>query len=336
MRRMFSLGASLVAAAHLVLFLALPLSAAYAQDQARLDVIRSLGVVTCGLPEHMPGFAIVRSPTDADGFDVDFCRALAAAIFGAADRARFVAVATATQFRQSPDIDVVFHQLTWTFDRELTSGLSFGPVTFYDGQAFLVRAEAGFSTLADLDGGSICVDSQSLSAAQLDDYLRQTHRSVIMRLSDDRNATEAAFFAGRCDALSADASLLVSIASDHDPKKFALLPERISKEPLAPVVRAQDATLLAVLRWTIYAMMDAEELGITSSNVDDSGSLSTPLPASTVLGLSPDWARNVVKEVGNYGEVYARHFERPDTVQFARGLNALWNAGGILFAPPLR
>ena len=235
-----------------------------------------------------------------------------------------------------PEIDVVFHELTWTFGRELTSGFSFGPVIFYDGQGFLVSGAAGFDGVTDLDGGSVCVDAGSLFAVQLADYVQQAHLPLVARLVAGRDAAARAFFAGRCDALSADASTLISIASDHDPGGFAILPERISKEPLAPIVRAEDTTLLEVLRWTIYAMIDAEERGLTSSTVGRS-TLSPPsVPASAVVGLSPEWSRRVVKEVGNYGEVYAHHFEQPDGVHFARGLNALWRNGGLMYAPPLR
>ena len=312
-----------------------------ADPLTRVDAIKARGFLTCGLHADFPGLAVIDAADRAVGFEADLCRAVAAAVLGA-DRVKFVAVQTAAEFLLSPDTDVVFRGLSWTFTRELTSGMGFGPVYFHDGQTFLVRSQSGARGAGDLAGTTVCVAAATHFASALDEYARSGAARLVALPTADRAGAYAAFLAGRCAAVTDDATELFAFAAGHEPDRFTILPERISDEPLAGVVRRGDEDLLTVLRWTVFAVIAAEELGLTAASVDDAARARSPaaaaflaLPASAVLGLEVGWTRAVIRAVGNYGEIYRRNFARPGGADLPRGRNELSTHGGLLYAPPL-
>jgi general L-amino acid transport system substrate-binding protein len=314
---------------------------AFADDS--ITRIRARGYLGCGLPDDRPGFAVLHAEDEAEGFDTDFCRALGAAILGAADKVKFIKVDRAEEFLRRPEVDVVFHGLTWNFTRELTSGLSFGPVTFHDGQTFLVRKESAATSIAQLARPSICVEAGTSFARALAGLVRARSLDARSVLTDNAATARELFFAGECDALTADASMLLAVVAGRNAERYRILPDLMTKEPLAPVVRRGDDQLLAALRWTIYATIAAEEADLTSKTADEppAGGSTAPavlldLPASAALGLEPKWTYRVVRSVGNYGEIFARNFTGRNRPDMPRGLNRLWNAGGLLYAPPFR
>lgn len=298
--------------------------------------------MTCGLARAQPGFSRFGARGEVQGFDADFCRALAAAVFGDAARARFTPVDTARVFTDRDGVDVAFHRLTVNFTRAVTSGLDFAAVTFHDGQGFLVRDSLGDGTIAGLPRATICVEAETGMAANLKRFLAESGLHHGLRPIAGAGNAARAFFQGGCTALSADASSLFALASDRMAGTFHILDDRISKEPLAPVVRRRNLALKTVLTWVIHAVIHAEDVGVSSRNVMDEAVRRDPRrsgfldrPAALVLGLEPDWARAVIRQVGNYGEIYARHFAAPGGVRLGRGRNRLARNGGLLHAPPL-
>jgi general L-amino acid transport system substrate-binding protein len=265
---------------------------AAAASQIRLEAIRARGVLTCGMAPDMPGFSIVRSATNAEGLDADLCRATAVKIFGSADRARFVALATIDDFRARADIDVVFHGLTWKAQREADWGVRFAAVTFYDGQTIVVRADDPATVAAALDGELVCVESGSIFAA----VLRRKHPAIRQLEMSDALSALAAFKAGRCRGWSWDASSLSAALAGVGARTYRILPDRFSDEPLAPIVRAADTDLLAVLRATIAATLAAEAGGATGGS--------------------------------DYGRIYARNLAGENRVVMERGANRLVRDGG--------
>jgi general L-amino acid transport system substrate-binding protein len=282
------------------------------------------------------------------------CRAVAAAVVGSADRIRFEPIVTLDLLRRSNDIDLVSRRLTWSLRRE-GMGVLFGPVTFYDGQGFLVSgrlrvaavaAVAGVDGAAGLAGVPICVAENSEHDVSLMAYFRR-HRISLDRVAvADAAAAGRALAEGRCQAFSADVSELASVRSTMaDPRAFRILADRITSEPLAQLVRQEDIDLFNVLRWTVFAMITAEELGVTSTNVSemaksenpDAGRLLGTVPGNgAALGLDEAWARRVIADVGNYAEVFERNLGMSTPIGMERGPNALWSSGGLLFAPPLK
>jgi general L-amino acid transport system substrate-binding protein len=320
-------------------------AAAPASGETRLERIQRRGTLICGVWPVIAGFSQVDERGRYHGLDVDICRALAAAIFGTPDKVTFVRAASVEEFVRTPDIDIVSRRLTWTLPRE-GLGLLFGPVMFYDGQSFLVRRGRGIDRPAQLAGRPICVIPGTLNESNLTVYFRDAKlplEKVPIRAATE---AEAALSSGRCVAFSADATELASVrAAMRVPAEFDILDTHISKEPLAQVVRADDVPFFNVLRWTVFAMIAAEELGITTANLD--GMLkSENLEVRRLLGVAPGngralglnekWAYNVIKGVGNYAEAFERNLGQRTPIRLKRGLNALWTAGGLLFAPPLR
>jgi general L-amino acid transport system substrate-binding protein len=291
------------------------------------------------------GFAAVDAAGRYSGFDVDICRAVAAAIFGSPDRTRLVPLATIDEFLSGPEIDLVNRRLTWTLRRENVLPVRFGPVTYYDGQTFLVRRGAA-ARISELGGRPICVEEGSPAQANLTAYFRAQKlplREVVIEPDAD---IEGALAQRRCEAYTADQTMLASLrAGFMRPGQFTILPELISKEPLAPVVRRGDERLLAIVRWTVFALIAAEESGVTSRNVDamlDSDDpdvrrlLGVDPGNGAALGLDERWAYNVIKALGNYGELLERNVGPGTAAGVARGLNRLWSAGGLMWAPPVR
>ena len=315
-----------------------------ASGQGRLPLIRQRGALVCGLAPGVSGFARADGQGRYSGLDVDVCRAVAAAIFGTPDKVRYEQASSVEQFQRSPDMDLVSRRLTWSLQRE-GLGLLFGPVMFYDGQGFLVPARLAAQKVSQLSNARICVVAGGLNESNLTIYFR-SHALTLRKVLIQTAQVEAELVAGRCDAFTADFSELGSLRSlMRKPDDFRILAEQISKEPLAQLVRRSDTDLFNVLRWTIFAMIEAEELGVTSVNLAEMAKRDDPdvrhllgiTPGNgKALGLDEAWARNVVKAVGNYGEVYERNVGMGSPIKLARGLNALWSAGGLMFAPPLR
>jgi general L-amino acid transport system substrate-binding protein len=312
--------------------------------QGRVSLIRQRGVLVCGVAPGVAGFARVDVQGRYSGLDVDVCRAVAAAIFGTADKVRFEQASSVERFRDAPNLDLVSRRLTWSLQRE-GAGLSFGPVIFYDGQGFLVPARLQAQTVRQLSNARVCVVPGGLSESHLTTYFR-LHELTLRKVLIQTSQVEEEFLAGRCDAFTADVSELGSLRSMmRKPGEFRILAEQISKEPLAQLVRQSDIDLLNVLRWTIFATIEAEELGVTSVNLAEMAKRDDPdmrrllglTPGNgKALGLDETWAYNVVKAVGNYGEIYERNVGMGSSIKLPRGLNALWSAGGLMFAPPLR
>jgi general L-amino acid transport system substrate-binding protein len=315
-----------------------------AAGQGRILRIRQRGALVCGVAPGVAGFARVDARGRYSGLDVDVCRAVSAAIFGTSDKVRYSLASSVDQLQRGSDVDLVSRRLTWSLQRE-GMGLLFGPVMFYDGQGFLVPARVPAQQVRQLSNAPVCVVSAGLSESNLTAYFRSHQLTLEKRLIQPAQA-EAELAAGRCNAFTADVSELGSLRSEmRKPGDFRILSEQISKEPLAQLVRDTDVDLFDVLRWTIFAMINAEELGVTSANVAEMAKSGNPdvrrllgvTPGNgKALGLDEAWAYNVIKTVGNYAEVYERNVGMGSPIKLPRGVNALSSAGGLMFAPPLR
>jgi general L-amino acid transport system substrate-binding protein len=323
---------------------------AAAAGQGRVARIRQRGALVCGVAPGVAGFAHVDEQGRYTGFDVDICRGLSAAIFGTPDNVRYEQASSVEQFLRVPEVDVVSRRLTWSLQRE-GMGLLFGPVMFYDGQGFLAPTRLRIQTVRQLSNLGICVVAGGLSESNVTRYFQShklTLRKILIRSSAqlDGGFLDREFSAGRCDAFTGDQSELGSLRSGmRKPDDFGILDEQISKEPLAQLVRQSDVDLFNVLRWTIFSMINAEELGITAANVSEMARASDPdvkrllgvTPGDgRALGLDEAWAANVIKAVGNYGEAFDRNVGARSPIKLPRGLNRLWTAGGLMYAPPLR
>ena len=319
---------------------------ARAQSSDRVARIQQRGQVGCGAWPEVRGFATIDAGGRYQGLDVDMCRAVAAAILGSPERVQFTKLATMQEFLASAEIDLVSRRLTWSIAREGASGLRFGPVMFYDGQGFMVPRRLGITRVGQLGGRRICVDPGSPSEFNLGPLFRQRKLALEQVLLDPGTDIAAAFTAGRCDAYTADVTMLASIrAGFARPDQFVILDELVSKEPLAQVVRQEDDRLFDVLRWTIFALITAEELGITSATADAMRASDDPdvrrllgsEPGNgAALGLPEHWAYDVVRTLGNYGELYERNVGMKSAIRLPRGLNRLWTMGGLMWAPPAR
>lgn len=326
--------------------LALP-ARAQAPAGPTLEKVRARGTLECSANLGTPGFGLYDSRGVFQGLDADTCRAIAAAIFGE-PRVRFVPLTSPQRLTalQTGQVDVTIQTLTWTQTREAANGLLFAGVNFYDGQSFMTRVAHGARSGKDLAGAAVCTTQGSTSELNLADWMRSNgvpYRPVVFERNTD--AMEA-YKTGRCDAYSTDASQLAANRSAFEhADEHQVLPDRISKEPLGPAVRKGDEQWFDIVRWTLFALINAEELGVTRTNADEMLRSPSP-PVQRLLGLSGDhgkllgldnrWAYWAVKAVGNYGEVYDRHFGPNTAIKLPRGPNALWNQGGIMYAPPIR
>jgi len=317
--------------------------AATATAANRVAEIRARGMLNCGIWPHVPGFAIEQEGRYS-GFEVDICRAVATAIFGDPDKVGFVSLAHVAEFTGRTDIDLVVRRLTWTLRRETASGFAFGPVIFYDGQGFLAPKDSGINSPSKLAGQRVCVAAEEHHAQTLRDYFQEHGLEIALILVDNDHAAETALRRNDCRAYSADVSSLAAARSTFvgGAMGYDILPEMISKEPLAPMVRAEDTELMQIVRWTIFVMIQAEELGLSSRNVDDCGQCSSPMrrflgvhPGSSVALGAGEWSRAIIAGVGNYGEVFDRNLGADSAIKLDRGLNRLWNHGGLMYAPPL-
>ncbi len=315
---------------------------------ATLDTVKGKGVLTCGANTGLGGFGIPDDKGNWTGLDVDFCRAMAAAVFGDATKIKFVPLDAKNRFTaiQSGEVDVLSRNTTWTSSRESTLGLVFGPVTYYDGQGFMVRKKMNIASAKELDGASVCVQQGTTTELNLADYFRSNNMKYESVAFQGEDETLKAYESGRCDAFTTDASgLYAERLRLTNPDEHMVLPEIISKEPLAPSVRQGDDQWFNVMRWTGFALINAEELGVTSKNVDDMMKSDNPNIRRLLgvegdqgkgLGLSNDWAYKIIKQVGNYGEIFDRNVGEGSALKIKRGLNALWTKGGLQYAPPIR
>jgi general L-amino acid transport system substrate-binding protein len=279
------------------------------------------------------------------GFDADVCRAVAAAIFGDAEKIAFKPIDTLETFRRSPEIDLVLRGLTWTFRREAAGDLRFGPIVMYDGQSFLVPKASPVRDVAALAGRSICVSSDAEFGPTLQRYFRLHNLVLKAAVTERRAQAEDAFFAGKCEAMAADQSELAEavIAKAPHPEDYRILPLTLTKEPLAPLLRKGDDQFFDAVRWAIFALIDAEELGIDSKNAETMQASDDPdvrrffaRPPESAAAFAPQWSYVIVKAVGNYGEVFERNLGAGSPARLARGLNRPWTKGGVLYAPPVR
>jgi len=325
------------------------LAASTSQGASRLEKIRANGWVTCGVEAVVPGFAEIDAQGRYRGLDVDICRALSAAIFGTPDKVKFVQALAAAEFVRNDDIDVVARRLTWELRREAPLGLLFGPITFYDGQGFLVSKTVRARTPRQLAGTDICVAGGTVFELNLNSYgtaRSLTFKKTILESASKFDDIAAELTSGRCRVYTADVSELGAIRyKTGHPEQFEILSELISKEPLAPLVRADDPQFFSILRWTFFALLRAEELGVTSKNVDEMRKspsdevrrLLGVIPGNgEALGLRESWAYDAIKAIGNYGEMFDRNVGRGSPIKLDRRLNRLSTAGGLMFAPPLR
>ena len=316
---------------------------------ATLDAVKSKGYVQCGVSTGLPGFSAADEKGQFTGIDVDMCRAVAAAIFGDAGKVKYSPLTAKERFTalQSGEIDMLPRNTTWTFTRDTSLGLNFAGVNYYDGQGFLVTKNLGVKSALELDGASFCIQAGTTTELNLADYFRANKMQYTPITFDTSDQTVKAFEAGRCDALTSDQSQLYALRIKlENPNSAMVLPEVISKEPLGPVVRQGDDEWFNIVKWMLFALINAEELGITSANVDDMKAKSTDPNVRRLLGvegvkgewigLSDDWGYNIVKQVGNYGEVFERNVGKGSALGISRGLNALWSHGGIQYAPPIR
>jgi general L-amino acid transport system substrate-binding protein len=310
------------------------------------DAVRRRGFVQCGVNTGIAGFSQADNRGEWRGIDVDFCRAVAAALSGDANKTRYTALTAQQRFTalQSGEVDLLARNTTWTMSRDTSLGLNFVGINFYDGQGFMVAKKHQVKNAKQLSGATICVQPGTTTELNLADYFRANNMKlkpvVIEKLEEVLNA----YFAGRCDAYTTDVSGLIAARASRasNPADHVILPEVISKEPFGPAVRHGDDHWFDVVKWTLFAMIEAEELGLTSKNIDQTMKTANPVVQRFVgakgefgktLGLDNRWAYNIVKQVGNYGESFERHLA---PLGLERGINNLWNRGGLMYAPPIR
>ncbi len=317
-----------------------------------LDAVKARGALICGIGQGTAGFMLQDSQGKWIGLDVDVCRAVAAAIFGDSEKVKYVPLSSQQRFTalQSGEVDVLSNNTTITLTRDTALGLDFTAVTYYDGQGFLVNKKLGVKSAKELNGATVCVAPGTTTELNLADYFRankMTFKPVVIEKVEE---VRAAFFSGRCDVYTNDSSSLYATRAANVPapataEDFIVLPEIISKEPLAPAVRHGDNQFADIVRWSQYAMLEAEEYGISSKTVDEMLKSDNP-SIKRILGVTPGmgkalgvdeaWVVNIVKQVGNYGESFERNVGSGSILKIDRGLNKLWTQGGLQYAPPIR
>jgi general L-amino acid transport system substrate-binding protein len=306
------------------------------------------GEVLCGVNAGLPGFSIPDDKGSWIGFDVDFCRAVAAAIFDDPTKAKFIPLDANERFKelQSRKVDILSRNSTWSMSREENYDLYFPAVAYYDGQGFMLPRARNIDSALDLNGSKVCVQGATTTELNLADYFRTNNMKYEEKKFAKLEEVIKAYESGQCDTFTADVSQLYALRLNlGKPNDHVILPDVISKEPLAPVVRQRDDDWMMIVKWTLYAMINAEELGVTSKNIDEALKSKKPDVMRLVgtdgsygedLGLTKDWAVRIIRHVGNYGEVYERNVGAESKLKIPRGLNQLWSAGGIQYAPPIR
>ncbi len=322
--------------------------AATAADAALLDQVKQKGFVQCGVTQGLPGFSSPDDKGNWTGLDVDYCRAMAAAIFDDPTKVRYTPLTAKDRFTalQSGEIDVLSRNTTWTLSRDTSLGLNFAGIIYYDGQGFMIRKDKKVSSALELSGASICTQTGTTTELNVADFFRARNMKYEVVSFTTADETIKAYDAGRCDVFTSDVSQLYSMrlklakTADH-----IVLPEIISKEPLGPLVRHGDDQWLDIAKWVLFALINAEELNVTQKNLDEQVKSSNPELKRLLgtegnfgeqLGLTRDWVVRIVKHVGNYGEIFERNVGASSPLGIERGLNRLWTKGGLQYAPPVR
>jgi general L-amino acid transport system substrate-binding protein len=315
---------------------------------SRLDTIKNRGKLICGVSGQLPGFSYVKANGEYAGLDVDICRAIAAAIFNDPKKVEFRNLNAKERFTavQTGEVDILSRNTTWTISRDTSVGLEFAPVVFYDGQGVMVRKNSNIKKLEDLKGKSICTQTGTTNEQNLSDQMRQRGITYKPLVFEDVNTAYTTYEQGRCEAITSDRSQLVSRRSAFPkPDEHVVLDVVLSKEPLTPAVANGDSKWFDVVKWTVYGLMNAEELGVNSQNVSQLTNSTNPEIKRLLgtegdlgkgTGLSNDFVVRIVKSVGNYGEIYERNLGKNSELKLDRGLNRPWNKGGIMYAPPFR
>ncbi len=315
---------------------------------ATLDDVKAKGFVQCGVSQGLPGFSNQNDAGEWSGIDVAVCRAVAAAIFGDAQATRFTPLSAKERFTalSSGEIDILSRNTTWTMTRDTQLGLNFAGTNYYDGQGMMVPKALGVTSALELSGAAICTNTGTTTELNITDFFRANNMDFSLIAIENSDEVVRAYDSGRCDVFTTDRSglaaerLKLTAPDDH-----MVLPEIISKEPLGPVVRQGDDQWFNIVRWSFFAMINAEELGVSSENVDEMKSSDNPNIQrlvgvdgnfGTEMGLTNDWAYNIIKHVGNYGEVYEATVGPNTPLKLERGVNALWSKGGLQYAPPIR
>ena len=315
-----------------------------------LDAIKARGQLVCGVNTGLAGFSAADSQGNWSGLDVDVCRAIAAAILGDPTKVKWVPLNAQQRLTalQSGEIDILSRNTTWTLTRDASLGLSFTGVTYYDGQGFMVPVKSNVKSAKQLKGQTVCVQSGTTTEKNLTDYSRANNLGIKPVVFEKLEAATGAYFAGRCVAYTTDASGLASVRNKEAkvPAEHVILPELISKEPLGPVVRRGDDEFFAIAKWVVFGLVEAEEYGITQASVDKLLAesqdpvvlriLGKSEDTGKLLGLDKNWMVNALKAVGNYGEIFERNVGPKTALALPRGMNNLWNKGGIMYAPPVR
>ncbi len=320
-----------------------------AQAGPTLDKVKQAGSLSCGVQTGTPGFGQPDSQGKYSGFNIDICRAISAALWGDPDKVKYVPLTAQQRFTalQSGEVDLLSNNTTWTLQRDTQLGLNFAPVVFYDGQGFMVTKKSGVKTAKELNGATICVAPGTTTELNLADYFRANKMEFKPVVIEKVDELVAAFFSGRCDVYTTDASALAAQRTGRaaNPGDYVILTERISKEPLAPAVRHGDEEWRDVVSWVVYALIEAEEKGITQKNVEEMSKseapdikrmLGTTPGMGKALGLDEKWAYNAIKAVGNYGEIFDKHLGMASPLKLERGYNNLWTKGGLIYAVPIR
>ena len=321
----------------------------FAHAGATLDSVKKKGFVQCGVSDGLPGFSVPDATGKIQGIDADICRAVAAAVFGDATKVKFSQLNAKERFTalQSGEVDVLSRNTTWTSSRDAGMGMVFAGVTYYDGIGFLVNKKLGVKSAKELDGATICIQAGTTTELNVSDYFRGNNLKYTPITFDTSDESAKSLESGRCDVLTSDKSQLYAQRSKlANPSEYVVLPETISKEPLGPVVRKGDEDWFSIVKWTLFAMLNAEEAGITSKNVLAEAKSTKNPDVARLLGadgeygkdlkLPKDWVVQIVSQVGNYGEVFEKNLGKNTPLAIDRGLNALWNNGGIQYAPPVR
>ena len=320
-----------------------------AKQTSTIDAVKAKGFIQCGVSQGLTGFSNADDSGKWTGIDVDLCRAVAAAVFGDASKVKFSPLSAKQRFTalSSGEIDILSRNTTWTMTRDTQLGLNFAGVNYYDGQGMMVPKSLGAKSAKELDGANICTNTGTTTELNITDYFRANKMNFKLVAFEKADEVVAAYDAGRCDVYTTDRSGLAAQRTKlTNPDAHMVLPEIISKEPLGPVVRQGDDQWFNIVRWTLRALINAEEMGVTKANASKMASSATD-PAllrllgkegkfGEELGLSNDWALNAIKAVGNYGESYEAHVGPNTPLKLDRGVNALWSQGGILYAAPIR
>ncbi len=323
--------------------------AAGAAGAATLDDVKAAGSLKCGVSQGLPGFSATNDAGEWTGIDVDYCKALAAAVLGDANAVEYVSLSAKDRFTalSSGEIDVLSRNTTWTITRDTDLGITFVGVNYYDGQGMMVPAGLGIKSALELDGATICTNTGPTTELNITDYFQQHDMTFELVALENSDEVIAAYGAGRCDVFTTDRS---GVAAERlklaDPEAHVVLPETISKEPLGPSVRAGDEQWMKIAKWVLFGVIEAEEYGITSENVEEMMSSENPSVQRILgvgdnnygasLGLEADFIKKAVEQVGNYGEMYERNVGPDTPLKLDRGVNNLWNNGGFMYAPPIR